>query len=261
MGAEVCRLLCGNGLGNRCRLLGLLRNRRRLLELLRSRRGLLELLGSRRRLLVLLGSRRRLLVLLGNRYRLLILLGSRRRLLVLLGSRYRLLVLLGNLTLVLGSLIGVLRRKLRNTSLYKLLSLWLLCGVVVSVDTNGLTRCHDQLKADTEQYVAENSLRDESIDTVAALEGKCCNALEQKEDRACVVSDLDNACREEVLTVGALYELACVGILGFRSDDHYVEPDSCRNSDYRADQGDDKCRCGTAGSPVVSVAYRSGRFI
>ena len=241
MGAEVCRLLCGNGLGNRCRLLGLLRNRRRLLELLRSRRGLLELLGSRRRLLVLLGNRCRLLVLLG--------------------SRYRLLVLLGNLTLVLGSLIGVLRRKLRNTSLYKLLSLGLLCGVVVSVDTNGLTRCHDQLKADTEQYVAENSLRDESIDTVAALEGKCCNALEQKEDRACIVSDLDNACREEVLTVGALYELACVGILGFRPDDHYVEQDSCRNSDYRADQGDDKCRCGTAGSPVVSVAYRSGRFI
>ena len=244
MGAEVCRLLCGNGLGNRCRLLGLLRNRRRLLELLRSRRGLLELLGSRRRLLELLGSRRRLLVLLGNRYRLLIL-----------------LVLLGNLTLVLGSLIGVLRRKLRNASLYKLLSLGLLCGVVVSVDTNGLTRCHDQLKADTEQYVAENSLRDESIDTVAALEGKCCNALEQKENSACVVSDLDNACREEVLTVGALYELACVGILGFRPDDHYVEQDSCRNSDYRADQGDDKCRCGTAGSPVVSVAYRSGRFI
>ena len=241
MGAEVCRLLCGNGLGNRCRLLGLLRNRRRLLELLRSRRGLLELLGSRRRLLVLLGNRCRLLVLLG--------------------SRRRLLILLGNLTLVLGSLIGVLRRKLRNTSLYKLLSLGLLCGVVVSVDTNGLTRCHDQLKADTEQYVAENSLRDESIDTVAALEGKCCNALEQKEDRACVVSDLDNACREEVLTVGALYELACVGILGFRPDDHYVEQDSCRNSDYRADQGDDKCRCGTAGSPVVSVAYRSGRFI
>ena len=241
MGAEVCRLLCRNVLGNRCRLLGLLRNRRRLLELLGSRRGLL--------------------VLLGNRCRLLVLLGNRCRLLVLLGSRYRLLVLLGNLTLVLGSLIGVLRRKLRNTSLYKLLSLWLLCGVVVSVDTNGLTRCHDQLKADTEQYVAENSLRDESIDTVAALEGKCCNALEQKEDRACVVSDLDNACREEVLTVGALYELACVGILGFRSDDHYVEQDSCRNSDYRADQGDDKCRCGTAGSPVVSVAYRSGRFI
>ena len=241
MGAEVCRLLCGNGLGNRCRLLGLLRNRRRLLELLRSRRGLLELLGSRRRLLVLLGNRCRLLVLLG--------------------SRYRLLVLLGNLTLVLGSLIGVLRRKLRNTSLYKLLSLGLLCGVVVSVDTNGLTRCHDQLKADTEQYVAENSLRDESIDTVAALEGKCCNTLEQKENSACVVSDLDNACREEVLTVGALYELACVGILGFRPDDHYVEQDSCRNSDYRADQGDDKCRCGTAGSPVVSVAYRSGRFI
>ena len=241
MGAEVCRLLCGNGLGNRCRLLGLLRNRRRLLELL----------GNRRRLLELLRSRRGLLVLLGNRC----------RLLVLLGSRYRLLVLLGNLTLVLGSLIGMLRRKLRNTSLYKLLSLGLLCGVVVSVDTNGLTRCHDQLKADTEQYVAENSLRDESIDTVAALEGKCCNALEQKEDRACVVSDLDNACREEVLTVGALYELACVGILGFRPDDHYVEQDSCRNSDYRADQGDDKCRCGTAGSPVVSVAYRSGRFI
>ena len=251
MGAEVCRLLCGNGLGNRCRLLGLLRNRRRLLELLRNRRRLLELLRSRRGLLELLGSRRRLLVLLGNRC----------RLLVLLGSRYRLLVLLGNLTLVLGCLIGMLRRKLRNTSLYKLLSLGLLCGVVVSVDTNGLTRCHDQLKADTEQYVAENSLRDESIDTVAALEGKCCNALEQKEDRACVVSDLDNACREEVLTVGALYELACVGILGFRPDDHYVEQDSCRNSDYRADQGDDKCRCGAAGSPVVSVAYRSGCFI
>ena len=183
MGAEVCRLLCGNGLGNRCRLLGLLRNRRRLLELLRSRRGLLELLGSRRRLLVLLGNRCRLLVLLGNRC----------RLLVLLGSRYRLLVLLGNLTLVLGSLIGVLRRKLRNASLYKLLSLGLLCGVVVSVDTNGLTRCHDQLKADTEQYVAENSLRDESIDTVAALEGKCCNTLEQKENSACVVSDLDSS--------------------------------------------------------------------
>ena len=231
MGAEVCRLLCRNVLGNRCRLLGLLRNRRRLLELLRSRR--------------------RLLVLLGGRYRLLILLGSRRRL----------LILLGNLTLVLGSLIRVLRRKLRNASLYKLLSLGLLCGIVVSVDTNRLTRRHNKLKADTEQYVAENSLRDESIDTVAALEGKCCNTLEQEEDSACVVGDFDNACREEMLTVGALYEFACVGILGFRSDDHYVEQDSCRNSDYRADQGDDKCRCGTAGSPVVSVAYRSGRFI
>ena len=251
MGAEVCRLLCRNVLGNRCRLLGLLRNRRRLLELLRSRRRLLVLLGSRRRLLVLLGSRRRLLVLLG----------SRCRLLVLLGSRYWLLILLGNLTLVLGSLIRVLRRKLRNASLYKLLSLGLLCGIVVSVDTNGLTRRHNKLKADTEQYVAENSLRDESIDTVAALEGKCCNTLEQEEDSACVVGDFDNACREEMLTVGALYELACVGILGFRPDDHYVEQDSCRNSDYRADQGDDKCRCGTAGSPVVSVAYRSGRFI
>ena len=251
MGAEVCRLLCRNSLGNRCRLLGLLRNRRRLLELLRCRRRLLILLRSRCRLLELLGSRRRLLILLGGR----------RRLLELLGSRRRLLILLGNLTLVLGSLVGVLRRKLRNASLYELLSLGLLCGVVVSVDTNGLTRCHDQLKADTEQYVAENSLRDESIDTVAALEGECCDTLEQKEDRACVVSDLDNACREEVLTVSALYELACVGILGFRTDEHYIEQDSCRNSDYRADQGDDKCRCGTAGSPVVSVAYRSGRFI
>ena len=261
MGAEVCRLLCRNGLGNRCRLLGLLRNRRRLLILLGSRCRLLGLLGSRYRLLVLLRSRCRLLVLLRSRCRLLVLLGSRCRLLVLLGSRYRLLILLGNLTLVLGCLIGVLRRKLRNASLYELLSLGLLCGIVVSVDTNGLTRCHDQLKADTEQYVAENSLRDKGIDTVAALEGECCDTLEQKEDRACVVSDLDNACREEVLTVSALYELACVGILGFRTDKHYIEQDSCRNSDYRADQGDYKCRCGTAGSPVVSVAYRSGRFI
>lgn len=160
----------------------------------------------------MLGSGHRLLILLGERLGLLELLGIRLGLLVLLGNRHRLLILLLSLGLILGSLIGVLRGELGNAGLYELLGLGFFSGVVVGVDTNGLTRCHDKLKADTQHDVAEYSLGDERVYTVTALEGERGDTLEQQENRSGVICYLYHACRQEVLTVCRFHELSRIGV-------------------------------------------------
>lgn len=124
----------------------------------------------------------------------------------------------------------------------RLVLLGLVSGVVLGVKTGCLADCHNKLVCDTQDNVTENCDADECGDTAAAHDGQDRNSQEHKVDSACIVSDLNEAYRQEMLTVRDLEKLAGVRILCLGSENEHVQDDTACDCDYRAEKSEHEVR-------------------
>ncbi len=178
---------------------------------------------------------------LGYRSRCRLLIHRLSRLLVL--GLHRLLVHRLSRLLILGLLeLLILRLRLGLHVDERLVLLGFVGGVVLGVKTGCPADCHNELVCDTQDNVSENCDADKCGDTVTAHDGQDRDAKEHKVDSACIVSDFNEAYRQEVLTVRNLEQLAGVRVLCLGSEDEHVQGDTACDCDYRADKSEHEVR-------------------
>lgn len=124
----------------------------------------------------------------------------------------------------------------------RLILLRLFSGVVVGVKTRVLANCKHALISYSEDYITNNSVLNEAVDTGIAVHDPLTNAHEHQIERDSIISYLDHCQRQETSAVSVLRELTGVSRLCLRAKHEHVQND--RDSDrYESSNNQNKEVC------------------